>query len=113
MKVGDAIHPTHVNDVYYSVCGYARKEKPKYLRHMFAFEAKHLKNGQEVFIIGNDNHWRRARVTGQVKTWKTRPHHVKVPMRYGMYESFYIEYYGDWKYGTVTHAFIEVEVNDV
>ena len=109
MKV---FEPTHVNDIYMVGCGYKKDEGLKYLRRMFAFEAKHLKHGQEVFILDHIKLWRRARVTGKVKTWKTRPHHVKVPMKYGMYEPFYIEYYGDWKYGTVTDAFIEVEVND-
>ena len=33
---------------------------------------------------------RRFRVSGQVKTWKTRPNDVKVPVKYGMYDNAYI-----------------------
>lgn len=32
----------------------------------------------------------RARATGQCQTWKTRPTHFKLPVKHGMYESFYI-----------------------
>ena len=32
----------------------------------------------------------RCRVTGQPKTWKTRSDEVKVPVKFGMYESTYI-----------------------
>lgn len=32
----------------------------------------------------------RARLNGYLKTWKTRPLEFKQPMKYGMYEYFYI-----------------------
>ena len=32
----------------------------------------------------------RARRTGKTKTWKTRPDEFSVPVKYGMYASFYI-----------------------
>ena len=31
-----------------------------------------------------------ARVTGMVRTWKTRPDHVMVPIKHGMYDSGYL-----------------------
>lgn len=32
----------------------------------------------------------RARVTGQIKIWKTRPGEFRLPVKYGLYTSFYI-----------------------
>lgn len=31
-----------------------------------------------------------VRRTGQTKTWKTRPDHFRVPVKYGLKESFYL-----------------------
>lgn len=33
----------------------------------------------------------RWRVSGMVKTWKTRPHDFRVPIKYGMYASAYLD----------------------
>ena len=33
---------------------------------------------------------REFRVSGRPKTWKTRPDHVKVPVKYGLYDNAYI-----------------------
>lgn len=32
-----------------------------------------------------------ARVNGKCKTWKTRPDEFRLPMKYGLYECFYID----------------------
>lgn len=32
----------------------------------------------------------RCRATGKCKTWKTRPDEFKLPVKYGLYHSFYI-----------------------
>ena len=32
----------------------------------------------------------RARITGMIKTWKTRPNDYRLPVKHGMYHSFYI-----------------------
>lgn len=32
----------------------------------------------------------RARVSGKVKVWITRPDDFRIPVKYGMYDSFYI-----------------------
>jgi hypothetical protein len=37
----------------------------------------------------------RARQSGEVKTWKTRPDDFKVPVKYGLYASFYIDNLAD------------------
>lgn len=41
----------------------------------------------------------RARVNGQVKTWKTRPDKFSIPMKYGLKDCFYITEAnaGDWE----------------
>lgn len=33
----------------------------------------------------------KVRVSGKTKTWKTRPDDFKVPVKYGLYQSGYIE----------------------
>lgn len=32
----------------------------------------------------------RAKVNGQVKTWKTRPNDIIIPCKYGMYDYLYV-----------------------
>lgn len=32
-----------------------------------------------------------CRQSGQIKTWKTRPGHFHMPVKYGMYESWYVD----------------------
>ena len=33
---------------------------------------------------------KKVRQTGRIKLWKTRPTEFKIPVKYGLYESFYI-----------------------
>ncbi len=33
----------------------------------------------------------RVRQTGMIKTWKTRPEEFRMPVKYGMYESWYVD----------------------
>ena len=33
------------------------------------------------------------RVSGKVKTWKTRPHEFRVPIKHGMYDNDYLDYF--------------------
>lgn len=47
------------------------------------------------FKISNPRHksygeYRSCRRNGKTKTWKTRPDEFKVPVKYGLYEYFYI-----------------------
>lgn len=42
-----------------------------------------------LLVIDNAGLYRECRWNGKPKTWKTRPTHVKRPMKYGMYECFY------------------------
>lgn len=63
------------------------------VRKLTLKQAKELRHGQTVYLIGlynADGTAMRARVSGAVKTWKTRPDEVKVPIKRGMYENGYI-----------------------
>lgn len=56
-------------------------------------QAKKLRHGQTVYL---KDHWdssgeaSRARVSGKVQLWKTRPSDFKVPVKRGLYDSGYI-----------------------
>ena len=71
--------------------GYDHKTTAEYTGLDFN-EVKSLRYGQEVYFIDKRNEARRCRVTGAVKTWKTRPFDLSVPVKYGLYESFRIEW---------------------
>lgn len=68
--------------------GYARtKVAPTATyRRMTVYEAKRLTYGAHVPFLANDGTARTCKVNGKPQTWKTRPGHVRVPLKYGMYE---------------------------
>jgi len=41
-------------------------------------------------LKGSDGEPVRCRVNGKCKTWKTRPDEFKLPVKYGLYQYFYI-----------------------
>lgn len=41
-------------------------------------------------LVGSDKEPVRARVTGRVKTWTTRPDDFRIPVKHGLRDSFYI-----------------------
>jgi len=52
-----------------------------------------LRHGQTLYFrleTGSDRLPRRVRVTGKLKTWKTRPGDFRLPVKHGLYYSFYI-----------------------
>lgn len=55
------------------------------------FEHVTLKNADKKTAV-------RARRTGKTQKWKTRPGEFKIPVKYGLRQSFYIthETAGDW-----------------
>lgn len=56
-------------------------------------EAKSLRHGQTLYhhtLRNADGSPLRVRVTGKVKTWKTRPGEVRVPAKHGLYAHTYI-----------------------
>ena len=63
------------------------------VRHGDHFHSTYLKNADGTPL--------RVRVTGKCKTWKTRPTHFRLPVKYGMYESGYIthENCDEWRIG--------------
>lgn len=89
--------------------GYDRKKHPRMLKVTpLTFEQTlSLKRGDELWFHANDGTARRCRVTGKVKMWKTRPRDLKVPVKYGMYESAYAEFVNDGRRGVI--LLVEVE----
>lgn len=56
-------------------------------------QAKQLFLGQVIHhkILKNaDKTPLRARVNGQIKLWKTRPNEIKIPMKHGLRDCFYL-----------------------
>ena len=56
-------------------------------------QAKALKPGQLLFHTTNtraDGSPERWRVNGKVRTWKTRPDEVRVPLKHGLYDYDYL-----------------------
>jgi hypothetical protein len=45
---------------------------------------------QHVTLKGADGQPVRCRASGKCQTWKTRPDDFKLPVKYGLYQSFYI-----------------------
>ncbi len=66
------------------------------VRDMTLEEAKALAPGQTIDYIKHDNTLVCLKVNGKPKVWKTRPNDCKVPVKYGMYDCFYLE----WRAGT-------------
>ena len=64
------------------------------VRPMSAQEAQRLSYSDRLMFLDTPTTVRECRVTGKPKTWKTRPGHVRVPIKYGMYESSYADSYG-------------------
>lgn len=63
-------------------------------RYMTATEAQRLHSGQRVPALSRLGKIVGIKVNGKPKTWKTRPGHVKVPFKYGLYEHGCAESYG-------------------
>lgn len=55
-----------------------------------AVNAQYGDEFHHVSIKNHDGTPARCRVTGRCKTWKTRPAEFRLPVKYGMYESFYL-----------------------
>lgn len=58
-----------------------------------ANQAKGLRYSQYVYLIGeydSDGQPSKAKVSGKVQTWKTRPNDFKVPLKRGLYDTGYL-----------------------
>ena len=53
-----------------------------------AITARHF---EHVTLKNKDGTPARCRASGQCKVWKTRPDDFKLPVKHGMYNSFYID----------------------
>lgn len=58
-------------------------------------EAKQLSYGEHIYAINqyNKSGHIRVKVNGKPKTWKTRPNEIMIPVKYGLYQYFYINQY--------------------
>lgn len=56
-----------------------------------AVSLKHGNILHHVSKTNSDGSPMRVRVSGKVQTWKTRPDHFKIPVKYGLYESGYVD----------------------
>ena len=56
------------------------------------------RNFEHVSVKNKDGTPARCRAMGKCKVWKTRPDEFKLPVKHGLYDSFYItmENAGDW-----------------
>ncbi len=64
---------------------------------MITFEqAKQLKHGHIIYsnqATNADGSPMRWRISGKVKLWKTRPYHIKVPIKHGLYDNSYLDHH--------------------
>lgn len=63
-------------------------------RRMTVRELKQLSCGDHVPFLTINHDVRELKINGTPKTWITRPGHVKVLIKYGLYEYGYAEHYG-------------------
>ena len=53
-------------------------------------EAQTVRNFEHVTLKGSDGKPVRCRAMGKCQVWKNRPADFKLPVKYGLYQSFYI-----------------------
>jgi hypothetical protein len=64
------------------------------VNHITLAQVKKLRHGQTLYTPGYynaDGTTQRWRISGQVKTWKRDPGRVRVPIKHGMYDNWYID----------------------
>ena len=54
--------------------------------------AEVINNFQSANPIGKNGYTLKVRRTGKTQTWKTRPNEFKIPVKHGLYHSFYIDH---------------------
>jgi len=77
---------------------YPQYDESKY-RPLTIEEIKQLRLGDRVQFVSRTHDVRRIKINGAPKTWKTRPHDVKVPVKYGLYEFSYSGFVGGVHFG--------------
>jgi hypothetical protein len=53
-------------------------------------QAQTARNFEHITLKGSDKLPVRCRANGVCKVWKTRPNEFKLPVKYGLYQYFYI-----------------------
>ena len=53
-------------------------------------QAQTVRNFEHVTLKGSDKLPVRCRAMGKCQVWKTRPNDFKLPVKHGLYQSFYI-----------------------
>ncbi len=53
-------------------------------------DALTVRHFEHVTMKGSDGKPVRCRAMGKCQVWKTRPNEFKLPVKYGLYQSFYI-----------------------
>ncbi len=66
---------------------YGGREGSAEFRPMTLEEAKMLNYGDHIWFLANDGSARRIKVNGRPQLWKRSPHKIRVPVKYGMYET--------------------------
>ena len=67
-----------------------------------AVESEYRQEFHHVSLKNADGTPVRCRVNGKCKVWKTRPQEFRLPVKYGMYECFYItqDNANEWNLGS-------------
>jgi hypothetical protein len=79
-------------------------------------EAKQLKCGDYIYII--NEHYKssggrkRLKVNGMPKLWKRDPERIRIPVKYGLYDTGEVTN-GTWEGGRYTYHLKDVSLNDV
>jgi len=68
--------------------------------YRYATRADILDPNVNGFYADDGTYWRK---NGQVKTWKTRPTHARVPVKYGLYNYDYVDQ------GNVGYLFVRIK----
>ena len=66
------------------------KKEIKMITKQDALSARHRQTFHHVTAKNRDGSPARCRVNGACKVWKTRPNEFKLPVKYGLYDCFYI-----------------------
>ncbi len=72
----------------------------KRYRYLTIEEYKALKPGGRVDVVGTGGKIYNCKVNGKPQVWKTRPGDVRVPLKYGLYESHQAFYTNGELFGT-------------
>lgn len=66
---------------------YGGREGSAEFRPMTLEEAKMLNYGDHIWFLSTDGSARRVKVNGRPQLWKRSPGKIRVPVKYGMYET--------------------------